>query len=165
MLGSGLKNGILFLLIILIMHFLIKNILLERKRDSFVENVGGTTKEVIDKISATVLPQVSQEKSCEEKKQELYKYVMEAGDLEKIIPKADDKAFQDQYNLACDAQVSMETKDTQIRELKKTSGQPGSFLTIHEYKDESPLNGGNVFDGIGGYDGFDDVYQSYSCAK
>lgn len=166
MIGSGLKNGILFFLIILILHFLIKNILLERSKDTFIEQEKSDIKN-INSIKVDEKQYLHQEKSCDQKKEELYKYVMEAGDLEKIIPKSNDDSFQDQYNLVCDTKTIMEPKDKEasMKKPQKPSEQAGSFLTIHEYTDESPLNGGNVFDGIGGYDGFDDVYQSYSCTK
>jgi hypothetical protein len=169
MLGPGIKNGILFLLIIMILHFLIKNIQLEKYSNmSQVEDQKACDAKVKDAVESANIPDTPVTKellvSHEDKKKELYKYVMESSDMEKIaVPQANDDDFKNNYNLACDAKSIMNKPEDFTKVQLKPRSDEGPFLTIHEYKDESSLNGGVVFDGINGYDGLGSMYQSYSC--
>ena len=171
MLGTGLKNGILLILIILILHFLIKNMLLDQAGKRTIENL--ETVEQVGKKGEPSIPssQPMQPKSAEDNKNDLYKYVMEEGEMERffepqLLPEANDK-FDKSYPVACDAKVIM--TDDNITDVKKKAIRPeqlnNSFLVIHDYTDESPINGGKLFDGLTGYDEYNTMYEEYKCGS
>ena len=185
MLGTGLKNSLLLLLIILILHFLIKNLLLERQhaskqgaREPYAQDPNGND----GPITTTAMEgketgfEVGREECGQDKgetiKNDLYKYVMDDGEMEKFfepnikqqVPEASEK-FDTKYPIACDAMSIM--KDTGLPDARKKPKRPeqanNGFLVIHDYSDESALNGGQLYDGLNGYDGIDTMYEEYKC--
>ena len=167
MLGTGIKNGILFVLIILILHFLIKNMLLEKTVP--IEFMRDETSDIPEKKIVSEIAKNKNSKTMEENKQDLYKYVMEDSEMEKffepqLLPEANDK-FDNNYPVACDAKIIMD--DEAVKTEKKTLTKPeqinNNFLVIHDYKDESSLNGGKLYDGLNGYDEYDNMYEEYRC--
>lgn len=174
MMGVGIKNIILFVLIILILHFLVKNAILEKKRDGkehlkpendVSDTTIKTTKtEPLCNNNSAQLP-----KTVEEQKKELFQYVMDEAEIEKffepqLLPEPNDK-FENEYSIACDARNAV--KDPSVSDWKKKTKDPpnqsNNYLVIHEYSDESGLNGGKLPGGLDGYDGYDNLFQDYKC--
>ncbi len=174
MLGVGIKNALLMLLIILILHFLIKNVLVEQRSYNMkTEKPKVEVKDLEDDIQIRDnIPTIEQNKA--DKKDELLKFVMDdegeaKTNLEKFFePIANEEAFDDSYNIACDA--NLDTKkviENSMKAPKKPNEQnANNFLIIHEYNNENVMNGGSL-GGLGGYDEYDSHYESYSssCAK
>lgn len=167
MLSTGIKNAILFVLIILILHFLIKNITLEKEKSQLKAKEPG---HVLSQESPQQPLSVAA-KSPEEKKKELYKYVMDETDIEKffepkIIPEPND-AFDTSYDIACDGEKALHDESPSQKKVQKEvkNEANSAFLTIHEYADENALNGGALFDGLNGYDGFGSMYEEYKCGQ
>ena len=183
MLGTGLKNSLLLLLIILILHFLIKNLLLERlhasrqgAREPYAQDPSGNDGPVTATETDGKNPDVEEcgQDKGETIKNDLYKYVMDDGEMEKFfepklmpqVPESSEK-FDTKYPIACDAMSIM--KDTGLPDARKKPKRPeqtnNGFLVIHDYSDESALNGGQLFDGLNGYDGIDTMYEEYKCGS
>ena len=169
MLGTGIKNGILLVLIILILHFLIKNMLIEHQ--------GAPAKTLLSKLRDEAIENLSEKhdvapvepESNQHQQQDLYKYVMDEGNMEtffepELLPEANDK-FDPSYPVACDATQIMDKQNTESlhKKPKQPTQQSNNFLVIHDYQDESPLNGGGGFDHLSGYDEYDTFYQDYAC--
>lgn len=163
MLNIGLKNAILFFLIILILHFLIKNVIIDKKPQTT------DTKSYF-----------STEKFTEQKKKML-DYISDAEQNEL------DKAFDQKLIKECKEDVCLPRKsddnilplsttcDTSIQELKpedpmklkadcQIAQDYKSFMVIKEYENEKGINGGKLYDGLDAYDGFDDYFESYKCS-
>jgi hypothetical protein len=160
MLATGIKNCVLFILIILILHFLIKNSLLDKNREHLVSTTQQAAKE-------DTIEQHESKDNDKDNDKELFKYVMEETEPSKFFePQANDN-FETASPVACDAKVIMNTST--FEETKKKSHSPknqqNNFLTIHEYEKESGLNGGNLFDGLSGYDENYSNYEAYHCGK
>ena len=163
MLGVGLKNAILFVLIILILHFLIRSILLERetkhekqKTEKYIEHL-----KVEDNDDNEIdIP----EKTIQDQKKELYDYVMNETYVDVPPPQPSDK-FDPEMPVACDARAVLKPINTP--DLVKKDGRKkdsrNNFLVIHEYEDESALNGGQVLDGLDGFDEYGLSYEEYKC--
>jgi hypothetical protein len=170
MLGTGFKNVLLFILIILILHFLIKNAILEKKGISLgfgkehltPENKSSDTKDNKKKNHV---------KTPDEHKQELFKYVMEDGEVEKFfepsthkeLPEPND-IFETEYSIACDASNAVKETPVPKKKGKSPDDQDNNYLVIHQYKDESSLNGGKLLGGLHGYDSYLNNFQEYSCS-
>jgi hypothetical protein len=171
MLGTGLKNGILFVLIILILHFLVKNALIEKKMEHLSE-LQPVLKSKSDEVSVQKepkLPPVVDQcgkklpKSEEDMKNELLSYVMEDGDKPSGLPEPNENL--NHYNIACDARtiIKEESPFPVAKNAKNPDRQAGNYLTIHEYSNESTLNGGKLFGNLEGYDEFGSFYEEYKC--
>jgi hypothetical protein len=114
---------------------------------------------------------LNSKKSVEEHKKELFQYVMDEGEPDKFFEtkpalEANDK-FSNEYNIACDAKTII--KDT-VLDARKNAKDPKSqnynYLVIHEYNDESSLNGGKLLGGLDGYDSLNPImYEEYKCGK
>ena len=102
-------------------------------------------------------------KRVEDKSKELYEYVMR--EEEHFAEPQPNESFETQLPVACDANLIMKTNISKDlpKEEKKLASQKNNFLVIHEYEDESALNGGKVFDGLDGFDEYGDVYEEYKC--
>lgn len=171
MLATGIKNGILLILIILIVHFLLKNYLLEKRggmvNGDRLETLANPPEDIlgldpVDNTSKAALLEKT-------KNTDLYKYVMEDGEMEKffdpqLLPESNDK-FDTAYPIACDAKpfVKDDTIDRKVKKPKNADQKNNGFLVVHDYMDENALNGGKLFDGLQGYDEYDSFYQEYKC--
>jgi hypothetical protein len=181
MLGIGIKNAILIILIILILHFVIKNILMNKtvlfpiKKEKFEPK----------KSSDSLGPQKCLSENLSSEKDKLLKFVF--GD---DMPKGDnnlDNFFKDVSKkiLECDKDNYMECKvksddhriplastcDPKMFELPSTDlikkadicNTKKDLMILNEYTNESQMNGGNLYAGISAYDDFDQNYEQYSC--
>jgi hypothetical protein len=180
MLGTGFKNVILFILIILILHFLIKNAILERKNagkehlspapTNVTSSRQNTTSIINTPSKDNVISSMKHTKTPAEHKQELFKYVMEEDNIEKffeptintILPEPNDK-FENEYNIACDARNAVTETIADRKKFNDPPDQNNNFLVIHKYQDESTLNGGKLLGGLDGYDEYNTMFQSYKC--
>jgi hypothetical protein len=159
MLGTGIKNGILLLLIIMIFHFLIKNAVLERQRTNEPIVSEGPNEGGLETVA-------------DAQHDELYKYVMDGDTKEEFDegckprekPQPSPETLDTTYPIACDATQVMQPKHD-LKKKEKHPEQVNDFLVIHEYRDENPLNGGKLFDGLQGYDAYDAAYQDYKCGQ
>jgi len=160
MFGVGVKNAILFMLIILILHFLIRNLMLEKHLSLSVKS---EKKEQMQAIEREEDDFPFETKRVEDKSKELYEYVMR--EEEHFTEPQPNESFETQLPVACDANLIMKTNISKElpKEEKKLTSQKNPFLVIHEYEDESALNGGKVFDGLDGFDEYGDVYEEYKC--
>ena len=171
MLNIGLKNAILFFLIILILHFLLKNILIDNKKP--------TTKPESDSIKQKQQNYFAIEKFTEQRNK-MIDYInyadTEAEAKQKIIktPECDTKCLPrktDENSLplstTCDAGIQ-ELKPEDPMKLKADCQIPQDykfFSVIKEYENEKGINGGKLYDGLGAYDGFEDYFESYKCGS
>jgi hypothetical protein len=177
--AAALKNVILVMLIILILHFLIKNINLERRTDnrfaSLLGESGGENKEKCIPyiaIEARTCPPSSDDDDddeeegeedtmksaptlavCGEKvvdfRDELQRFVFEDhGELEKFfVPVDNDKNFDNEFKIQCDANVEEKRKMEEVLERtkddsnKKNAGRIDELSFINEYHpDKAPLD-------------------------
>jgi hypothetical protein len=171
MLGTGIKNAILLFLIILILHFLIKNTLMDKKPEGFSslssdkELNHKKEKKVEFNIEKTT-PSLKPSSSMEDKKKELFDFVMmddEPSTKEGFVEPND--KFHNELPVACDAKRIMNDEDPIIKKSKNAKDKTlhGDYLVIHEYEDESSLNGGSLLGGLSGFDSYDTMYQEYKC--
>ena len=147
MLGIAVKNAILFLLIILIIHFLLRNILIEKKGDTLQE---------VKEIPHTKETVLLKTKNIEDQKNELLKFVMD--DIETFQEQPIiDSTYKNEISTLTDTKkgITPTTDNVPQKKGKRNPGQNDNFLVIHEYEDESSLNGGKVLDGLDGFGGFD----------
>lgn len=167
MLGTGIKNAILLFLIILILHFLIKNTLLEKRAETKSEEHIHKSEE--SSLTKAPVALASSPATVADKKKELFDFVMMEDDA--TVPAAkegfvepNDK-FHNELPVACDAQRIMNEEHPVIAKSKKAKDKTshGDYLVIHEYQDESSLNGGKMLGGLSGFDSYDTMYQEYKC--
>lgn len=163
----ALKNVVLMLLIILILHFLLKNMLLERKKsEPCVPYIAieqqvcppSVEEEVLLIEEAQIAPKPKDrrrnKKVCGEKKEvdvelELQQFVFEdaSDELERFFAAAP----------ADPPEVSKIDKET--KEPAATRGSTANVSFINEYKDESVLNSGDPFGtGLMAFDAFDSKF-------
>lgn len=174
MIATGLKNALLLVLIVLILHFLLKNIIIERNKEHMKDSsrpAPFASNEKTPMLEANVVGKPSAApvagadiaggngsaavapKSAAQQKKELMDFVM--------TDTADNF-----YDIACDATPAMKQPTSQEKKpTKPTKDQQNNFLVIHEYAEESGLNGGAVLGGFAsGWDGqFGASFQEYSC--
>jgi hypothetical protein len=168
MLLSGLKNSILLILIILILHFLIKNVMLDMEQKNNKQatppedNKGGETNNLLGATNVVTTTQDSQKA--------LLDFVMSEG------PSSDDKPGIEKYfepiakedflegGAACDPNLQVKGEvEKNLKIPKAPSEQKGNFLVISEYANEHVMNGGELLNGVGGFDGYDTGFGSYAC--
>lgn len=136
MIAIGIKNAILFLLIILILHFLIKNILLDRQ----TETQKPSTKE-------PAYFENFEENKLEEKK--MMDYIMEP-----CKPKQPEEI---EISNTCKMEV-VETKkedDMKVKADCHLQQDKRNFMIIKEYDTK-------VLDGLDAFDSYDTYFQTYS---
>jgi hypothetical protein len=192
MLSLGIKNAILVLLIILILHVLIKNALMET-------NVQTPTKKLEDfkpvspldpelnKVAPVKVPECPAPEKKEDDNAELLKYVYGddadqadiatffkgldvTRDVEKEINsklkcpvlKSDDNSLP--LSTTCDPKLqNMAT--TLAQEVKADCNLEQNLQTmlIKEYKNENSMNGGDLYGNLSAYDMGALSYQEYEC--
>lgn len=181
MLGLAVKNVVLFTLIILIFHFLIKNAIVDRKAPpeplttvptASKENFVGHIKQ--DKPDGPPL--------YDDEKKKMMSYVLQ--DTESDL----DTIFSQKIITECEKEACPAKKDTaklplsttcssDIQELKpedpmklkadcKLPQDHKGFMLIKEYENEKVLNGGALFDGLQAYDSYEDYFsEAMPCAR
>ena len=191
MFGTVLKNAILFVLIILILHFLINNVLVEKKILNNKEKKKENNKEKIngfDVPNEVDLERPKPERATSknvDKMKELYDYVFDedaSNDLNKyydVDAGAIDANNKKDVEVKCAEELGGNknycntTKPTQD-ELKAHYGnfnkvqcegdidQDKHVYIVNKFKDEKPINGGAEDESnIVGFDGFDTTFDTY----
>lgn len=153
MLSIAVKNSLLVILIILILHFMLKNHLLEQNAIiSKTLTLEGTSKirpttprkeEGIESLQLTADPA----KAKYNKEEELYKFVFET-DAKQCDPPSHEPPVVDKGTLQKPKPISKQA-------LNQTN------LVVNEYENESALNGGNLFGALSGYDGMESAYVEW----
>ena len=187
-LSIGIKNAILFLLCILILHFLIKNVLLDKKPDS---GLAGPVKGEQDKgYFETFLPEFvnknSNDKAVQQdaENQRMMEYVNSnkpteidfAFDQKLITPCEPKKCLEPRkddmqlpLSTTCDADIGILKDDSmKIKADCHLPQQHQNFTLIKEYENEKVINGGALYEGLGinAFDTFNDYYSGYiGCAS
>lgn len=172
MLSIAIKNSILVILIILILHFFIKNVILEKSTEKFSTFNVDSTKSDTDKLCTVD----DSAKKTDFYNDELMQYVKN-GDIEldkyfqdNIVTesdttqckKIDDKQLPLSSTCSPDIQKLSDNEDT----MKITSDcgtQDKKIMILKEYADEKTMNGGKLFNDINltPYDDFDINYQEW----
>lgn len=189
-LALAIKNTILVILIILIVHFMVKNVLLEKPQSKPVQTVSApepaptvvvSKKADADippsKPSSDAVPTSKQQGGLDKAKEELLKFVSDDDeDLDKFFTKCTTTTPASSDNAMCKSHPPFPlstTCDPAIQKLpeatlcaKKTTDTQESkkkVMILQEYDNENSMNGGDLYGGLKAYDMFDDNYQQYSC--
>lgn len=186
MLSSGIKNAILVLLIILILHVLIKNALMESssvKKEPFVPLP--TLDPVLNKVAPAKVPECPAPEKKDDDNAELLKYVYgddadpnELGgffkgitkDVEKELEaklscpvfKSDDNSLP--LSTTCDPKLqNMASALAKEKEVKADCNlkQTLDTMLLKEYTDESSMNGGALFGNLNAFDDRASYYHEY----
>ena len=193
MLSLGLKNAILVLLIILILHVLIKNAIVDQKplKEKFIIGapVEGEKKKEYLEVNKAIIPEPVCPKPVEkdEDEKELLKYVygdddngnlsqfFKGMDITKDVKNEIDakiscsslKKKNDSLPLSttCDPQLqTLKVDDTLLlKQHKKPESQNISNMMLGEYEDESAMNGGELYGNLSAYDDMAFSFEDYSC--
>lgn len=168
----ALKNVILMSLIILILHFLIKNMLVEagsRKEDDDMSDDSSTsdlalvctaTNPAVCAIAKHIPEEEEPKRLCGEKasvdpSEELHRFVFEeTSELEKFFVPAPEDAPEKSN---CKEQVEV------VKESKKRNAKNATLSFFNEYKDEGQMNSGDPFGtGLMAFDAFDNKFGDYA---
>ena len=194
MLAIGIKNSILVLLIILILHFLIKNTLVDRASKLQKSAVKPPSKETFkgnETVKEECNPAPAPPRNSEAEKEELLKYVF--GDDNKKEDDNDDlRAFFGGNDVTRDVQGELakrqpecqapkkddnalplsDTCDPGIMSIKDDAHKPVSadcdlpqkmgVMLLKEYENENAMNGGKLYGGLDGFDGFATHFEDYA---
>ena len=180
MLGLAVKNVILFTLIILIFHFLIKNAIVDRFPGSKPPMPLATLPTAHKENFVGQIRQEKQDGSAlyDDEKKKMMSYIMQEAEndldsmfAQKIITQCDKEgagecpAKKDNAKLplstTCDANIQ-ELKPEDPMKLKADCKLPQDhkgFMLIKEYENEKVLNGGALFDGLQAYDSYDEYFS------
>lgn len=187
----AIKNTILVVLIILIVHFMVKNMLLEKPLQPVQSAPIPAPKPTPvpvpsadippSKPSSDEVPKAKQEGGLDKAKEELLKFVSDDDeDLDKFFTKCTTSTPLSSDNTTCKSNVPRDppfplstTCDPAIQKLpsltqsslcaKKTTDTKKKVMILQEYQNENSMNGGDLYGGLKAYDMFDDHYQQYSC--
>jgi hypothetical protein len=191
MLANGIKNAILLLLVILILHFLIKNITASNPSNSLNTSNSATNIATNIPISNSInsnskehflaYPQdsTSENTSCKNsmttEKNKMMEYVnsdyskqfdqkliTECTKPNLCLNKTDDHKLP--LSTTCDANITElnGAPHMNVKEDCNLTQDHHSFMMIKTYENENPNNGGALYDGLEAYDDFDDYYESYN---
>ena len=154
MLANGIKNAILFLLIILILHFLIKNVTgstagpVAKKIEGFLDNL----------MNKTNYADVSSDNTDKSDG------MLTVNNCKINLPKKiDDQQLP--LSTTCDASIMElrpEDNSKKIKEDCRIYQDHKNFTMIKTYENENPNNGGALYDGLEAYDDFGEYYESYN---
>jgi hypothetical protein len=190
MLAIGIKNAILIILIILIVHFAIKNIIMTN--DDRKEITPETKEKFLDILPNPIstssepkcMPQ-SPDDNLESDKENLLKFVF--GNDVPSNSKGLDDFFKDYSNQISQCDKPYETCnkksddhtvplastcDPNVQELpitqdftkaKEVCNTKKDLMILNEYTNENAMNGGSLYGDINAYDDFDLSYSQYSC--
>lgn len=177
MLAIAIKNTILVILIMLIIHFFIKNILIDPPKEKFTP-------------ANFVMKPEGNDICIGKRLDDIEKKNLEDLEMKKYIGFADDKSLD---NFFKDNALSEEVKELEACKLKSDNNQlplsttcnanitsvghddaslkikkecdltqdKKNVMLIKEYEDEKPINGGTLFDGLSAYDTLDQNYVPY----
>lgn len=169
MLSTGIKNFILIILIILIFHFLIKNVLLSKKEhystkcDVKSSNDGGETQSepatTKDTYDAWFGPD-------QVKSDDIDKYFKGETDVKKEAEKAAQcpipvKDLELPLSSTCDVNFEKLPSDVLKKDVKANCNlqqDKKNIMILNEYENESVLNGGKLFMNLDAYDNLDSMF-------
>ena len=186
--GIGIKNAILIILIILIIHFAIMNIMSNRvppqkTQEKALEKVQDKALERFEESTIKCLPVQNPSVNLESEKENLLKFVF--GDN---IPKDGsglDKFFKDYSNeiekcdkpyeqcskksddhtvpLATTCNPHIQELSSEIDNLKKlpVCNTKKDLMILNQYDNENQMNGGLIYADINAFDNYDLSFQSY----
>lgn len=190
-LALAIKNTILVVLIILIVHFMVKNVLLEKPQSKPAQPVSSVPTPALEPEplpvkNADIPPSKPSSDEVrgglDKAKEELLKFVSDDDeDLDKFFTKCTTTTPKSSDNETCKSHPPFPlstTCDPAIQKLpsstpqatlcaKKTTDTQESkkkVMILQEYDNENSMNGGDLYGGLKAFDMFDDNYQQYSCA-
>jgi hypothetical protein len=163
-LSIGIFNALLFLLVILILHFALKNLVLNKpKYESLVESAPCKVSNI----------------NLESEKEDMLKYVLDDNDAkisldnyfkDKAVTNVPDdscKHRNDQnyipVSTTCDPKMdaNLFTNDMKVLKDCELPQDKKNYTLLKIYEDEKPENGGDLYGGIKGYDDEDVYFSSY----
>lgn len=167
MMNVGIKNALLLLMIILILHFLLMNIIADNKKvKNPQQTVTSHKQEDTHKTQETKQTETFECSKATEN--DLLAYVMQDEGMNAI--ESNDTKFEVEMPIVCDTTKYLEKDDhLQISSIPKPKKQKkdhmkaqinNNFLVIQEYENEKGLNGGKFFDGLCGFDEYGDSFQT-----
>jgi hypothetical protein len=179
MLSIGIKNAILFLLIILILHFLLKNILLDKKPDK--SNLPSRSIHSLNESSEPSQPRQPIEYnnyfetfkngdcSSNDENKKMLDYLNEESIIKDCnkqqacpFPSRDDDSRLE-VSGACDMDLKPQPAETlKVKADCHLLQDKKNFTVIKEYENEKGINGGKLYDDIGAFDSYDSYFQTYS---
>lgn len=182
MFGIGIKNALLVLVIILIVHFYIKTKLLDKNiNDTKIKN------DSTEKFTSHCKSEVKKEEKINDK-EELFKYVfgdtqinLSHEDMDKYFSGEDISKDVKQLNKTCPEPEKRITKDFLElescgpkldkpsfdfdKEMKNKCNiiQNKNVLILSEYEKENSMNGGPLYGGLDAYDMSGLNYVEFNC--
>lgn len=164
MLSVAVKNAILVILIVLILHFLLKNYLLERRTgpndkpapmESFESSPAYVPVTTQKPVASQSLPTPVNETDTKvtDSASELFKFVFD-----------DSSILQSYESSECKpSSLSSVPEPSSVKPSKQPEKQTINFdnLVLNEYDNESVLNGGNIFNSLKGFDSLAGDYMAY----
>jgi hypothetical protein len=179
MFSITIKNTILFILIILIFHFLLKNMLLEKSASKTEPFIGTEPKPKGDcDIGVTNTMTISPKQSEEEKMKEFVALgcggdgkslddffkgdgvngAAQEVNVEACKLKLDDTQLP--LSNTCDANIHKLDTDPRMKIVSECDLKQDKkdVMLLREYENENPNNGGSLYDGLSAYDALDVNY-------
>jgi len=181
------KNIILFVLLVLIGHFLVKNFLVDKEltkpQRNEVHAVIKTTdtNDIDKKVAIAIEPKIAkpekEPQGLDKAKAELLKFVDEedsVSNLKKFFTETNSvptdecksKIQTSQFPLSttCDPNIqaidiSAEMKKEIPKKPKHCTNLSKNILVLNEYDNENVMNGGELFNGLNAFDSFDNQFQ------
>lgn len=176
MLSIALKNSILVILIILILHFFIKNVLLEKSNEKSNEKFTAFNEDSTKLDNEKLCNTDNSAKKIDFNNDELMQYVKNGdAELDKFFKdnvvtesdvsqckKIDDKQLPLTSTCAPDIQ-KLSIDDNNMKITSDCNTQDKKIMILKEYADEKTMNGGKLFNDINltPYDDFDINYQEW----
>lgn len=154
MLANGIKNAILFLLIILILHFLIKNV------------TGPTAGPVAKKIEGFLDNLMNKTNYAEVNTADKSDGMVTVNNCKINLPvKSDNQHLP--LSTTCDANIMElrpEDNTKKVKEDCRIYQDHKNFTMIKTYENENPNNGGKLYDdvSVGAFDSFEEYYHKYA---
>lgn len=163
MINIGIKNAVLFLILILIVHVWLKNNLgqavplaathANAARETFAAACDERTK---------MMAYVAGPNERDLDKAFSQKILRECDDGGCVAPKKDDSKMP--LPTTCDANIQDLTVDEgmKVKADCKLAQEHKGFMVIKEYENEKDMNGGKVLEGLDAFDNFDHYFEAYS---
>ena len=170
----AIKNVILMSLIVLIFHFLLKNLKLEKQLKE------SKSKACVPYTQVTIEQQTCERPSEDDSSddeahpdeanpvEELHKFVFDdkdaSEDVEKFyIPVSNDPKFEEKYEIACDSNVEEKKKvDAALTKLAskrdKYKGKELAFINEYKESDKETMMTGGDFVGLMAFDAYDSTF-------
>jgi len=156
MLANGIKNAILFLLIILILHFLIKN------------TIGQPIEKFLNTITTSITGNANKDLSNSANYADVNgpESMVTVNNCKINLPtKSDDHHLP--LSTTCDANITELRPEDNTKKVKEDCHiyqDHKNFTMIKTYENENPNNGGKLYDDltVGAFDSFEEYYHKYA---